>query len=278
MSTLLLLLLAASPLEEAQAHLDAGKLDDVLFALEGKALSAAEKPKAAKLLGEAAKKALPADDILALQFAQMALKHDQAQPLALEAGARASRKQENFEAAEGYADKWVKAEPKSGAARLLRAELAMDAAEWKLALTHLDAVKLKGADADAAAAIRSRARKELDEKKAALSTFASFEQQMAEAARKARSDTRSAGFARPSSTGVVIYTTEWCGYCKKAKAFLTRKGVAFTEKDVEKDEGARDEVAQKCVAAGVKPRGVPIIDVRGKILVGFDEGQLAAAL
>jgi glutaredoxin 3 len=41
---------------------------------------------------------------------------------------------------------------------------------------------------------------------------------------------------------IEIYTTQWCGYCRAAKALLTRKGVAFTEIDVSADPARRDEM------------------------------------
>ncbi len=41
---------------------------------------------------------------------------------------------------------------------------------------------------------------------------------------------------------VTIYTTSWCPYCRSAKALLSKKGVAFTEIDVEAKPGARQEM------------------------------------
>jgi glutaredoxin 3 len=41
---------------------------------------------------------------------------------------------------------------------------------------------------------------------------------------------------------VTIYTTSWCPYCTAAKALLTRKGVDFREIDVERVDGAREEM------------------------------------
>jgi glutaredoxin 3 len=41
---------------------------------------------------------------------------------------------------------------------------------------------------------------------------------------------------------VEIYTTQWCGYCRAAKALLARKGVAFTEIDVSGDSARRQEM------------------------------------
>ena len=278
MTALLLLLLAAAPLDTAREHLKAGRLDDVLFALDGKTFEGGDKAKAATLLGEAAQGAMAkGDDFLALQFAQMALKLNPEEGRALEAAARASLKQQQFEAAERYADKWILTDVKNGSARLLRAELAAEAGEWAVVVEHLDQARLKGAEVQAGKSLRAKAAKELDDKTLALSTVATLERQMAEAASKARAS--GAGFARPvKSDGVIIYTTSWCGYCKKAKAYLKKKGVDFVEKDVEKDPEAAEELAQKAAAANVKPQGVPVIDVRGKLILGFDEPALAGAL
>ena len=279
MTALLLLLLAAAPLDTAREHLKAGRFDDVLFALDGKTFEGADKAKAATLLGEAAQGSMAkGDDFLALQFAQMALKLNPEEGRALEAAARASLKQQQFDAAERYADKWILTDVKNGSAHLLRAQLAAEAGEWAVVVDHLDQAKLKGPEAAVGKALRARATREIDDKSTALSTVATLERQMAEAASKARA-TGGAGFAHPvKSDGVVIYTTTWCGYCKKAKAYLKKKGVDFVEKDVEKDQQAAEELAQKAAAANVRPQGVPVIDVRGKLILGFDEAAIAAAL
>jgi glutaredoxin len=81
-----------------------------------------------------------------------------------------------------------------------------------------------------------------------------------------------------ASGGVVLYTTAWCGVCKKAKRVLAQLGVPFTEKDIEASRQAREELGAKARAAGISPGGVPVIDVAGTLLQGLDEGALRAAL
>lgn len=81
-----------------------------------------------------------------------------------------------------------------------------------------------------------------------------------------------------SEQGVVVYSASWCGVCRAAKAWLAQRHVAFVEKDVEKLPGAEAELRAKARRAGVSPQGVPVIDVAGELLVGFDEDALAAAL
>ena len=69
---------------------------------------------------------------------------------------------------------------------------------------------------------------------------------------------------------IIIYTTPACVYCKMAKAFFKEKGIAYMEKDVASDEYALREMMEKSGQLGV-----PVIDVDGKIMVGFARAQLA---
>jgi len=71
---------------------------------------------------------------------------------------------------------------------------------------------------------------------------------------------------------VVIYTTEWCGYCKKAKAFMDSKGVRYREVDVETSQDGRQEFAK------LGGRGVPVILVGDQRMDGYDQGRLEAML
>ena len=72
---------------------------------------------------------------------------------------------------------------------------------------------------------------------------------------------------------ITIYTTPTCVYCKKAKGFLQQHNIAYTEKDVGMDSTAAEEMIAKS-----GQMGVPVIDVDGKIIVGFDEGELKRTL
>lgn len=76
--------------------------------------------------------------------------------------------------------------------------------------------------------------------------------------------------APPAEGAVVIYSATWCGFCKKAKAWLTARGVAFVERDVEKTPHAQDELDAKLRAAGVPGGGIPVVDWAGTLVVGFD--------
>lgn len=279
MHFLLLAVLAASPVDTAQQHLAAGKLDDVLFELEGKTFDASEKPKAVVLLAKATRAALDKkDDVLALQFAQMARKLDAKHPASLEASARAALATQEFSEAERACDAWIAIEPANGSARLLRAQLAVEAADWKLALDQLGQAKLSAEDEKLAKPIRARATSELKEKLASQSAVAALEKQLIAAAQRPMEPTTTFTRSATGSGDVVVYSASWCGYCKKAKKWLTDHRVSFVDKDVEKEEGAAAELAQKARSAGVRPSGVPVIDFRGKLILGFDQAALEDAV
>ena len=82
----------------------------------------------------------------------------------------------------------------------------------------------------------------------------------------------------PPAEDVVVYKTAWCGVCKKAMAYLDRKGIPYVARDVETDVGAASELRAKADRAGVATGSVPIIDVRGTLMVGFDRDRLESLL
>jgi glutaredoxin-like YruB-family protein len=71
---------------------------------------------------------------------------------------------------------------------------------------------------------------------------------------------------------VVLYATDWCGYCKQTKRCLDSKGIPFREFDIEKDAEARK--AYEALGG----RGIPLIDVNGTLIRGFDPDEILAAL
>lgn len=72
---------------------------------------------------------------------------------------------------------------------------------------------------------------------------------------------------------VTIYTTPTCVYCKMTKEFFGENGVKYTEKDVTTDDEAREAMITKS-----GQMGVPVIDIDGKITVGFDKDRLSELL
>jgi len=72
---------------------------------------------------------------------------------------------------------------------------------------------------------------------------------------------------------VTIYTTITCPYCKMAKAFFKEHNIEFVEKDVTSDVAAQQEMIKKS-----NQLAVPVIDVGGQIVVGFQQGKLRELL
>ena len=72
---------------------------------------------------------------------------------------------------------------------------------------------------------------------------------------------------------VKIYTTPSCTYCTKAKKYLKENRVTFTEYNVAKDLRRADEMVKKS-----GQMGVPVIDIHGKVLVGFNQPEIDKAL
>ncbi|MFJ4141350.1 glutaredoxin family protein [Pseudomonas sp. NPDC089734] len=75
-----------------------------------------------------------------------------------------------------------------------------------------------------------------------------------------------------SQAKVVMYATEWCGYCKQTRRFLDSKGIAFTEYDIEKSAEGRK--AYEALGG----RGIPLLDVNGTLIRGFSPDEILAAL
>jgi glutaredoxin len=88
-----------------------------------------------------------------------------------------------------------------------------------------------------------------------------------------------AGATTSGATPVVtIYGTSWCGACRAAREFLTERKIPFADKDVERDPDAARELAAKASKMGIPTDRVPIIDVRGRLLLGFDRARIEALL
>ncbi len=72
---------------------------------------------------------------------------------------------------------------------------------------------------------------------------------------------------------VTIYSTPTCHYCGLAKEFMKNHNVSYTEYNVASDLDKRKEMVDKS-----GQMGVPVIDVDGHIMVGFEESELASLL
>jgi len=72
---------------------------------------------------------------------------------------------------------------------------------------------------------------------------------------------------------VTIYTTPSCGYCKVAKDYFRSQHVSFTEYDVAADRRRAEEMVRKS-----HQMGVPVIDINGRVIVGFNKPEIEKAL
>jgi len=72
---------------------------------------------------------------------------------------------------------------------------------------------------------------------------------------------------------VTIFTTPTCVYCKMAKDFFEKNGIRYSEKDVVADAAARNSMIAKS-----GQMGVPVIEIDGDIVIGFDQPRLKELL
>lgn len=72
---------------------------------------------------------------------------------------------------------------------------------------------------------------------------------------------------------ITIYTTPTCGFCRMAKLYLDSKNVKYISRDITEDAAAFNEVQQKS-----NQSGVPVIDIMGDIIIGFDRNHIDLAL
>ncbi|MBI2658707.1 glutathione S-transferase N-terminal domain-containing protein [Candidatus Woesearchaeota archaeon] len=72
---------------------------------------------------------------------------------------------------------------------------------------------------------------------------------------------------------VTVYGTKTCPWCKKTREFLEKHKIKFNDVHVEDDKKAADEMIKKS-----GQQSVPVIDVDGKIILGYDVEKLKDAL
>jgi len=72
---------------------------------------------------------------------------------------------------------------------------------------------------------------------------------------------------------VKVYSTPTCAYCVTLKKFLTEKGIQFEAVDVSQDEAALKEMVAKS-----GQMGVPVINIDGQIVVGFNRNKIVELL
>ena len=68
---------------------------------------------------------------------------------------------------------------------------------------------------------------------------------------------------------VVIYTAPWCGWCRKALAWLDERGVQYVNKDIERDPRNREELIEKTGRTAI-----PVVEIGDALIRGFDPDRM----
>lgn len=71
---------------------------------------------------------------------------------------------------------------------------------------------------------------------------------------------------------VILYATEWCGYCAKTRKFLAEKNIPYIEYDIEKSAKGAEQYSS------LGGNGVPLLVVKGEIVRGYGPQQIVALL
>ncbi len=74
---------------------------------------------------------------------------------------------------------------------------------------------------------------------------------------------------RKNGKRVILFTTPTCSYCRTAKMYLRQHKIRFREVDVSRDQAAARDMVRRS-----RQQGVPVIDIGGKIVVGFDKPKI----
>jgi glutaredoxin-like YruB-family protein len=68
---------------------------------------------------------------------------------------------------------------------------------------------------------------------------------------------------------VIVFSTPTCSFCNMAKKYFREKGIKFSDVDVSCDPAAARDMVRRS-----GQQGVPVIDIGGKIVVGFDRAKI----
>ena len=88
----------------------------------------------------------------------------------------------------------------------------------------------------------------------------------------------SAAAGESSAVTAIVYGADWCKPCHEAERYLRSLGVAVTKKDIEESRAAQAEMREKLARVNRTGAGIPVIDVMGKIFVGYSPGPLKQAV
>ena len=76
-----------------------------------------------------------------------------------------------------------------------------------------------------------------------------------------------------ASAGVVVYSTSWCGWCRKTIAWLDAKGVDYENRDIERNPAWREELIEKTGGTSI-----PVVEINGEIVHGYSPARMAELL
>jgi glutaredoxin len=76
----------------------------------------------------------------------------------------------------------------------------------------------------------------------------------------------------------IIYGASWCKPCHDAEAYLRQRGLNVIKKDIEENEAAASEMKRKLDRAGMGGASIPVIDIMGRMLIGFSPSALDRAI
>ena len=99
---------------------------------------------------------------------------------------------------------------------------------------------------------------------------------------------QASGSAAPTPSGkpasgdqrivAIVYGADWCKPCHDAARYLRQRGVTVVEKDVEASEAAAAELRSKLEGSSMAGAKIPVIDVMGKLMVGYSPRALDRAI
>ena len=68
---------------------------------------------------------------------------------------------------------------------------------------------------------------------------------------------------------VIVFSTPTCSFCNMAKQYFRQKGIKFKDVDVSRDPTAARDMVRRS-----GQQGVPVIDIGGRIVIGFDRVKI----
>jgi arsenate reductase-like glutaredoxin family protein len=87
-----------------------------------------------------------------------------------------------------------------------------------------------------------------------------------------------AGAPPSEEAPVIVYGARWCQHTRAALDYFRGRSIPVRFRDVDSDVDAYDEMINRARAANVQARGIPILSVRNRMLVGFHQDEIERAL